>query len=150
VYAKSAIGGAEDLVPIGSASVVKSGEEVTLITYGAMVHKSLVAAQTIEEKTGRTVEVIDLRTLRPLDTSTIVQSLKKTGRLLVVYEDQKFLGFGAEIITIICEEAFEYLDAPPRRVAGKDVFIPQAPALENEALPQTAEIVSAIEELLKY
>ena len=150
VFAKSAVGGPEDLIPIGTAKVVRSGEEVTLVTYGALVQKSLVAASTIEERTGKQVEVIDLRTLRPLDTATILQSIKKTGRLLVVYEDQKFLGFGAEVITIICEEAFEFLDAPPKRVCGKDVFIPQAPAMENEALPQTAEIVAAIEELLKY
>jgi len=150
VYAKSFVGGPEDLVPIGTAKVVKSGEEVTIITYGALVQKSLVAAHAIEEQTGKTVEVVDLRTLRPLDVPTIIQSIKKTGRLLVVYEDHKFLGFGSEIVTIVCEEAFEFLDAPPKRVCGKDVFIPQSPALENEALPQTAEIISAIEELLKY
>jgi len=150
VFSKSIVGGADDLIPIGKAKIVRVGDAVTIVTYGALVQKSLVAAQTVEENTGRKVEVIDLRTLRPLDTETIVESVKKTGRLLVVYEDHKFLGFGTEVVTMICEEAFQYLDAPPKRVAGKDVFTPQAPVLENEALPRTAAILAAIEELLTY
>ncbi len=150
VFAKAAVGGPDDLIPIGVARIARSGEDLTIVTYGALVQKSIVAAQNIKEKYGKQVEVIDLRTLRPLDTTTIVQSLKKTGRLLVVYEDQKFLGFGTEVISIICEEAFEFLDAPPKRVCGKDVFIPQAPLLEHEALPQISDIVSGIEDLLRY
>ena len=150
VYAKSVVGGPDDLIPIGRANVVRSGEDVTIVTYGALVYKSMVAAQSVEEKTGKSIEIIDLRTLRPLDTATIIQSVKKTGRLLVVHEDQRFLGFGAEIISTVTDLAFEYLDAPPRRIAGEDVFVPQSPILEQEALPQTEEIVSAIQGLLQY
>jgi len=150
VYAKAVTGGAEDLTPIGKGKIVREGDAATVVTYGALVHKSLVAAEQIQEKLGKNVEVIDLRTLQPLDLDLILASVKKTGRLLVAYEDQKFLGYGSEVVSLVTEHAFEYLDAPPRRIASKDVFIPQSPMLENVVLPQTEGIVEELIELLEY
>jgi 2-oxoisovalerate dehydrogenase E1 component len=150
VYAKALVGGPDELIPIGKAKIVRGGDAATVVTYGALVHKSLVAAKNIEERTGAKIEVIDLRTLNPLDSEAILTSVKKTGRLLVAHEDQRFVGFGAEIVSQVCEEAFPYLDAPPRRIAAKDTFIPQAPELEYEILPQTEQIVSALEELISF
>lgn len=150
VYGKSAVGGVDDLIPIGKAKIVRNGDAATIVTYGALVQKSIVAAQSVEEKLEKKVEIIDLRTIRPLDIETIVNSVKRTGRLLVAYEDQKFMGFGSEVVAEVVEAAFEYLDAPPQRIGAKEVFIPQAPNLEQVILPQTEEIVERLTELLEY
>lgn len=147
VYAKSAVGGKDDLIPLGKAKVVRQGTDATIVTWGAMVNRSLRAAAAIP---GKSVEVIDLRTIMPLDRETIVSSVKKTGRLLVAQEDVLFMGLGAEIAALVMDEAFEYLDAPIKRVGGKFTPIPHAPILENAVLPRTADIEMALGELLSY
>jgi 2-oxoisovalerate dehydrogenase E1 component len=139
------------LLPFGKAQIKKPGKDATIITWGLMVYKSLDAVKIIEQRYGVEIEVIDIRTINPLDKETILESVKKTSRVLIVHEDTLTAGFGAEISAIISEEAFEYLDAPIKRVAGLDVpGIPYAPTLEDAALPQTDWIVKALDELLKF
>lgn len=150
VYAKGKEGGKDDLIPIGRARIARHGDAATIVTWGALVQKSLLAAQSIAEKHGREVEVIDLRTMKPLDTQTILQSVRRTGRLLVAYEDNLFLGFGAEIAAIAAEHAFDFLDAPVMRVAGENSHIPHSPVLEQVVLPHTKDIEEALEKLLRY
>ena len=137
------------LLPFGQAKVVHEGTDLTVVTYGLMVHKALAAAKSIE-KSGGSIEIIDLRTIVPLDTETIFSSIKKTGRALVLYEDQEFLGFGAEISAQIADKLFEYLDAPVRRLAGAFTPIPFADPLERVVLPQDKNIMDAMRELLEY
>ena len=139
----------EYLIPFGQANIVKEGTDLTIITYGLMVHKAMAAAKSIE-KDGRSVEIIDLRTLVPLDKETIFASVKKTGRALVLYEDQEFLGYGAEISALVADKMFEFLDAPIRRVAGAFTPIPFADPLERVVLPQDKDIMDAIREILEY
>jgi 2-oxoisovalerate dehydrogenase E1 component len=148
VYAKGPEGGVEDLIPLGRAKVIRAGDAATIITWGALVQKCILARDSIEKKSGVKVEVIDIRTVSPLDISTIIKSVKKTHRALVVHEDYLFTGFGAEIAAEIAELAFEYLDAPIRRVGGLFCPTPHAPILEEQALPQTKDVTAAIEELL--
>lgn len=138
------------LLPFGEANIVNSGTDLSVITYGLMVHKALAAAKSIEKKTGASIEIIDLRTLIPLDTETIFASVKKTGKALVLYEDHEFLGFGAEISAQIADKMFEYLDAPVRRLAGAFTPIPFADPLERAVLPQDKDIMDAIRKLLEY
>lgn len=137
------------LIPFGLAKIKKSGEDISIVTYGMMVQRSLEAARKLEEK-GYSVEVIDLRTLNPLDKDTILSSVKKTGKVLIVHEETLFSGFGGEIAAIISNEAFEYLDAPIMRVAAKDTPVPYAPQLEYAMLPQTENIIQALEKLAQY
>jgi len=148
-YAKSPEPDADYYLPFGKAAVKKEGNDLTIVTYGAMVEKALKASRELEKK-GYGVEVIDIRTIVPLDTETILNSVKKTGKVIVFHEDSKFIGFGAEIASQIAENAFEYLDAPVKRVAGLHVHIPYHPTLENAALPQDSWILKAAEELLAY
>jgi pyruvate/2-oxoglutarate/acetoin dehydrogenase E1 component len=115
-----------------------------------LVQRSLDAANKIQEKYGVSVEVIDLRTLIPLDKETILNSVRKTGKVLIAHEDTLTSGFGAEIAAIIANEAFERLDAPIQRVAAKDTPVPYGPELENAMLPQEADIVAALERLVRY
>lgn len=138
------------LIPFGLAKVKKSGDDVTVITWGMLVQRSLDAARRVEEKYGAGIEVIDLRTLIPLDKETILTSVKKTGKVLIAHEDTLTGGFGAEIAAIIATEAFERLDAPILRVAAKDTPVPYGPELENAMLPQEADIVAALEKLVRY
>jgi 2-oxoisovalerate dehydrogenase E1 component len=138
------------LIPFGLANVKKSGDDVTVITWGMLVQRSLDAARRVEEKYGAGIEVIDLRTLIPLDKETILTSVKKTGKVLIAHEDTLTGGFGAEIAAIIATEAFERLDAPILRVAAKDTPVPYGPELENAMLPQEADIVAALEKLVRY
>lgn len=149
VYAKAKVGGADDLVPIGRAKVVREGKHATIVTWGALVNKSLLAAEAVA-KEGVEVEVIDVRTILPLDTQTILSSAKKTGRVLVAHEDVRFMGFGAEVAADISERAFEYLDAPVQRVAGRNTPIPHAPILEAMVLPQNDDVLNALRTLLAY
>ena len=138
------------LVPIGKARVVREGTNLSVFAYGMMLHQSLEAARTLEEE-GLNVEVVDLRTLRPLDKETILASVKKTGRALIVHEANLTGGFGGEIAAIIAEEAFEYLDAPVRRLAGPDVpAMPFAIPLEEEFMPNPAKIAAAMRKLAQY
>jgi 2-oxoisovalerate dehydrogenase E1 component beta subunit len=137
------------IVPLGKADVKREGRHISLITYGGTVHKSLEAADKMAEK-GISVEVIDLRTLLPLDKETILNSVKKTSKVLIVHEDTKTGGFGGEVAAIISEEAFEYLDGPVMRVTAIDTPIPYSPPLEQRFLPQVDDIVEALEKLAAY
>jgi 2-oxoisovalerate dehydrogenase E1 component len=141
---------AEYLTPFGKARIVKEGDDLTVVTYGMMVHKALAAAKTIAKTSGASIEVIDLRSLVPLDSDTILTSVRKTGRALVVYEDHEFLGFGAEISAQIADKAFDALDAPVRRVAGAFTPTPFADPLERAVLPQDKTILDGMREILAY
>jgi pyruvate/2-oxoglutarate/acetoin dehydrogenase E1 component len=135
-------------VPIGKAAVRREGRHVTIVATAIMVHRALEAAEILAGE-GIEAEVIDLRTLRPLDTTTIIESVKKTSRLACVYEGVKTLGIGAEISAMIAEsEGFDYLDAPIMRLGGAEAPIPYNPVLEKAAVPQTDRIVSAIRNLM--
>jgi pyruvate dehydrogenase E1 component subunit beta len=137
---------AEFLVPIGKARIARTGEDVTITAFSRMVKLALQAADELE-KIGISAEVIDLRSLRPFDTAAVAASVKKTGRIVSVEEGWSFAGIGAEIAAIVLEECFDWLDAPPKRVAGKDVPLPYAANLERLALPQVEDIVAAAREV---
>jgi pyruvate/2-oxoglutarate/acetoin dehydrogenase E1 component len=139
----------DHVVPIGKARVAREGTDVSIITYAATVWKSLEAAEQLE-KDGISVEVIDLRSLAPLDDEAIIATVKKTNRVLIVHEDTVTGGIAGEIIARINELAFEWLDAPIRRVAAHDVPLPYAPQLEDFVLPQTADIVRAARWVARY
>jgi acetoin:2,6-dichlorophenolindophenol oxidoreductase subunit beta len=138
----------EHLVPLGVAEVKRPGEHLTLVTYGRMVARCLEAATALAAE-GIEAEVLDLRTLRPLDTATVVASAQKTGRVLMVHEAPRFGGFGGEIVAQICDsEAFYYLDAPVRRLAGREVPIPYNRGLEASVVPTPEGIAQAARSLL--
>lgn len=137
----------EYTVPLGVADVKRPGKDVTIIAYSRMVHFALEAAEELA-KEGIDAEVIDPRTLKPLDVDTIVSSVKKTHRAIVVHEACKTCGFGAEIAALIMEKAFDYLDAPIMRVAGADVPIPMSPTLEAEAIPSKEKIIEAVKKII--
>lgn len=140
----------DHLVPLGSADVKRAGEHVSVIAYGAMLHRSLEAAEELARE-GISVEVLDLRTLRPLDTAAIVATARKTGRVCIVYEDNKAMGLGAEVAAVIAEEALFDLDAPILRVAGPEVpGMPYASDLEEWFLPSTAGITEALRKLARF
>ncbi len=139
----------EYCLPFGIAKTVREGRDISVITWGMMVQRSLEAARKMEAH-GVDVEVIDLRTLNPLDAEAVLRSVRKTGKALVVHEDTLTGGFGAEIAALIAAEAFTSLDAPIRRVAAKDSPIPYGPKLENAMLPQSADILSALEGLAAF
>ena len=150
VYAKGPRGTADDLIPLGKGKIVREGLDLTVVTWGALVYKSLVAAENLRKKEGFTIEVIDLRSIYPLDTELILESVKKTSRLLIAQEDVVFMGFGAEVAAQVAEQAFPYLDAPIRRMGGRFTPIPHAPILEHAVLPQTEGIERAMRELIDY
>ncbi|WP_417429385.1 pyruvate dehydrogenase complex E1 component subunit beta [Kiloniella sp.] len=133
-------------VPIGKAKIVRPGTDVTIVTFSIMVGKALEAAEELA-KEGISAEVIDLRTIRPLDTETILNSVRKTNRLVTVEEGWAFSGVGSEISAMVMEQAFDYLDAPVQRVAGVDVPLPYAANLEQLALPQSSHIVTSAKEV---
>ncbi len=135
------------LVPLSQAKVAREGSDITLVSWGAMVPESMAAANDVQAE-GLNVEVIDLRTLWPVDIQTVVQSVEKTGRLVIVHEAPKACGFGAEIVAQICEKAFIYLEAPPKRVTGWDTPFPYT--LENEYLPLKHRIIPAVIETARY
>lgn len=137
-------------VPFGKARIRAEGSDLSIITYGNTTHMCLDAAKTFQEQSGRSVEVIDLRSLVPLDKETILKSVKKTGRALIVHEDKVFSGFGAEISAIISAEAFEYLDAPVKRVGSTFTPVGFNRILEAAILPNTNKILDAIKEILAY
>jgi len=141
---------ADYVIPFGLAKIKKFGDDVTVISWGMLVQRSLDAATKIQEKHGVSIEVIDLRTLNPLDKETILTSVRKTGKLLIVHEDTLTSGFGAEIAAIVAAEAFDRLDAPIQRVAAKDTPVPYGPELEDAMLPQERDIVTALEHLVRY
>jgi pyruvate dehydrogenase E1 component beta subunit len=135
-------------VPIGKADVKREGKDVTIVTVSLMVHRALDAAEALASE-GIEAEVLDLRSLVPLDREAIAESLRKTRRLLVVDEDYKSFGMTGEVIATAVEEAFDYLDAPPARLAEPDVPIPYSRPLEQFVLPQTDRIAAAARALVK-
>ena len=138
------------LLPWGRARVAREGSDMTVVTWGALVKKSLDAAERLSREMGVSVEVIDVRTMVPFDTETVTESVKKTGKALVAHEDVLFGGFGAEVAAQITEYAFEHLDAPVRRVAGANSPIPYNWFLEAEILPQDHHVYAAMVELAEY
>ncbi|MEK5036530.1 alpha-ketoacid dehydrogenase subunit beta [Sporosarcina sp. FSL K6-3457] len=137
-------------IPLGKADVKREGTDVTIVATAIMVHKALEAAVELE-KEGISVEVVDPRTIVPLDEETIINSVKKTGHLIVVHEAVKRGGIGGEIASMIAEsEAFDYLDAPIKRLGGLAIPIPYNPTLEKAAIPQVADIIAAVKETVKY
>ena len=148
-FAADAQPDADYCLPFGLAKTVQQGEDITIITWGTMVQRSLEAARDVENK-GVSVEIIDIRTLNPLDTDAILKSVRKTGKVLIVHEDTLTGGFGAEIAAIISSEAFTRLDAPIKRVAAEDSPVPYGPTLEYAMLPQTSDIVAALHELAAF
>ena len=140
----------EYTIPIGKADVKRAGDDVSVLTYGLMVHHCLEAAQTLADE-GISVEVVDLRTLRPLDMAGVLESVMKTGKALVVHEDNKVGGIGGEVAATIAEDAFEYLDAPVRRLAGPEVpAMPFSPPLEDLYMLNSDKIAHAIRQLAAY
>ena len=147
---KSPYPGPDHMVPFGRAATVREGDGLTVVTYGATVIRSVQAAKRLEEESGVRAEVLDLRSLSPYDWDAIAASAMKTHRVLVVHEDCVSWGYGAEIAARIGDELFAYLDAPVRRLAGKDSFVAYAPALEDVILPQPETILRAMRELAAY
>ena len=143
----SAVPEGEYLMPFGEADIKREGFDVTIVAKLLMVHRSLAAAEKLE-KEGTSLEIIDPRTLVPFDKETVIDSVKKTGRLIIVEEDTKTGGWGAEVAAIIAEEAMDYLDAPIKRVSAFDVPIPASPPLENYVIPQEEHIIKAVKEIL--
>lgn len=139
----------EYTVPFGQARVVRQGRDVSVITYGSMVHESLAAAEELERE-GVSMEVVDIRTLVPFDEETVLASVRKTNRVVVVHEATLTGGFGGEIAARIADKAFEYLDAPVKRVAAFDSPTPFAPTMEKEVLPDRSTILTEVRSLLAY
>jgi 2-oxoisovalerate dehydrogenase E1 component beta subunit len=138
-------------IPIGVADVKREGSDITLVTYGMMVHHSLKAAEAVQAEDNLSVEVIDLRSVKPWDKERVLESVKKTGKVLIVYEDNITGGFGAEVSATIAEEAFDFLDGPIMRVASPDVPIaPYAGVLEEYILPNPEKIAAGIRKLAAY
>jgi 2-oxoisovalerate dehydrogenase E1 component len=148
-YNRSEYPGPDYTVPFGKARLVKEGSEVSIITYGALVHRAEVAAAQLERE-GVSVEIIDLRSLSPYDWEAIAATVRKTHRVIVAYEDMLSWGYGAEIAARIGEELFEELDAPVKRVAAMDTFCAYQPKLEDVILPQTSHLTAAVKQLLEY
>jgi 2-oxoisovalerate dehydrogenase E1 component beta subunit len=137
-------------VPLGRAAITHPGSQITVVAYGLMAHYALEAADVVADE-GISVEVVDVRTLRPLDKETLLDSVRKTGRCLVVYEDNRFGGYGAELAAIVAEEAFDYLDGPVSRIAGPDVpGVPYNHVLEDWFMVNPEKIVAGIRKLAAY
>jgi 2-oxoisovalerate dehydrogenase E1 component len=150
VYNKGRDPGPDFMIPFGKAKVVREGEDLTVVTCGAVVKRSLDAARIAEERHGISVEVIDLRSLNPLDMETIAASVKKTNRVVVAHEDSLSWGIGSEIVALVADQFFEWLDAPVRRVASLDTWVAYAPQLEDAILPQVDDVLKAIASTAAY
>ena len=137
-------------IPFGQARVHREGDDVTLTTWGAMVHTAAEAASAVAESDGVSVEILDLRTLTPWDRASVLRSVEKTSKLLVLHEDTRTGGFGAEIVATVAEEAFEHLDAPIRRIAAPDTPVPFSPPLEKRYIPQVEDVAQGLRELAAY
>jgi 2-oxoisovalerate dehydrogenase E1 component len=148
-YNKSQYPPDDFMIPFGKAKTVREGNDLSIITYGALVQRSLLAARQAEQQ-GISVEVIDLRSLQPYDWNAITATVKKTNKVIVAHEDSLSFGYGAEIAARIADELFEHLDAPVRRVAAMDTFVAYAPQLEDTILPQSSDVAKAITELKMY
>jgi 2-oxoisovalerate dehydrogenase E1 component len=150
-YNRSPYPGDDFTIPFGRARTVKPGQRLTIVTYGALVQKSLVAAAQLERKNPeQTIQILDLRSLAPYDWAAIAESVKRTSRVLVAYEDVVSWGYGAEIAARIAAELFEHLDAPVGRIGAKDTWVAYNPSLEDEILPQAQDIAREAEKLLRY
>jgi 2-oxoisovalerate dehydrogenase E1 component len=148
-YNKGVYPGRDFMIPFGKAKVVREGNDVTIVTYGALVQRSVLAARRAAER-DISVEVIDLRSLNPFDWKAIERSVRKTNRVIVAYEDAISWGYGAEIAARIADELFDYLDAPVKRIAALDCFVGYAPDLEEATLPQIDDLVEAINKTKSY
>ncbi|HEY6266017.1 MAG TPA: dehydrogenase E1 component subunit alpha/beta [Candidatus Acidoferrum sp.] len=148
-YNRSENPGPDFTIPFGKARIVKEGTDLSIVTYGALVHRAEVAAAQLERE-GISVEIIDLRSLSPYDWEAIAATIRKTHRVIVAYEDMLSWGYGAELAARIADELFEELDAPVKRVAAMDTFCAYQPKLEDVILPQTSHITSAVKQLLEY
>ncbi len=146
-YNKAPNPGPNFLIPFGKAKVVREGTHVSVIAYGAVVQRALVAAKELEEREGVSVEVIDLRSLSPVDWEAIERSVRKTNKVVVAYEDSLSWGYGAELAARIADQCFPWLDAPVKRVASTDTFVGYAPALEDFILPQVEDLAQAMREV---
>jgi len=149
-YGRGPNPGPEYMIPFGEAKTVKSGSDLTVITYGAVVPRALQAAQKLEREKGISAEIIDLRSLSPYDFEAIAESVRKTNRVIVAHEDMRSWGFGAELAARISDELFHDLDAPVRRVAGMDTFVAYQPILEDAILPQPEHIYAAMVDLAAF
>lgn len=149
-YGRGPNPGPEYMIPFGKAKTVKSGSDLTVITYGAVVPRTLQAAQKLEREKGISAEIIDLRSLSPYDFEAIAESVRKTNRVIVAHEDMRSWGFGAELAARISDELFHDLDAPVRRVAGMDTFVAYQPILEDVILPQPEHIYAAMVDLAAF
>jgi len=138
------------IVPIGQAAVRREGRDLTILTYGAMLYQALEAAETLAREPGIQTEVVDLRSLLPLDKDAILNAARKTGKVLVVHEDTRTGGIAGEIAAIINEEVFEYLDGPVLRVTAPDTPVPYSPPLEEFFLPNKEKILKAARQLAAY
>ena len=138
------------MIPFGKARIVREGTDVTVVTYGATVQRAFTAANQLSEAGGPSVEVIDLRTLSPWDQNTVYASVKKTSRVIVLYEDSMSWGYGAEIAARIADDCFPWLDAPVKRVASADTYVGYAPRLEDSILPQVDDVKRAVTELIAF
>jgi 2-oxoisovalerate dehydrogenase E1 component len=146
-YNKAPNPGPNFMIPFGKAKRVRAGRDVTVVTYGALVQRALVAAKQLEETDGVSVAVIDLRSLSPVDWETVTAATRETGKVLVAYEDSLSWGYGAELAARLADECFPWLDAPVKRVAATDTFVGYAPSLEDFILPQVEDLVTALREL---
>jgi 2-oxoisovalerate dehydrogenase E1 component len=135
-------------IPFGRGAYVTRGDRATVVTWGATVHRAVVATQQLGE--GHGIEIVDLRTIAPWDREIVAESVRRTGRLLVLHEDRLTGGFGAEVAAFAADECFEYLDAPVLRLAAADTLVGYEPTLEDATLPQVSDIVRDLEYLLKY
>jgi 2-oxoisovalerate dehydrogenase E1 component beta subunit len=142
--------GEEVVTPIGKARVAREGTDLSIVTWSAMVWKALEAAEVLEREEGASAEVLDLRTLLPMDDAAIVASVRKTNKLLIAHEDTRTGGVAGEIAARVNEQAFEWLDGPILRVTARDAPLPYAPPLEDYVLPQTEDVVEMARRLLAY
>lgn len=149
-YNKGRYPGTDYCIPFGKANRVREGKHITLVTYGALVQRSLVAAKEVSQQHGIEVEILDLRTLNPYDWEAIAESVKKTNKAIVAHEDCLSWGYGAEIAARISDELFEYLDGPVRRIGATDTFVAYAPQVEDVQLPQVETLTKAILQLVAY
>jgi 2-oxoisovalerate dehydrogenase E1 component len=148
-YNKGEYPGAGYMVPFGKSSVRREGTDVVILTWGALVQRSLLAAQQAE-KDGISAMVVDLRTIAPFDWNGIAEAVRRTNRVIIAHEDQLTCGFGAELAARIADELFEYLDAPVRRVAALDTPVAYCPDLEEVILPQAADVLEAIQQIARF
>ncbi len=150
VYNKGRDPGPEYMIPFGKAKIVREGADVTVVTCGALVKRSLDAAKIASDQHGIEAEIIDLRTVQPIDMERIADSVKKTNKVVIAHEDSMSWGIGSEISARIADELFEYLDGPIKRVASMDTWVAYAPQVESVILPQTSNVVDAIVDLAAY